>query len=636
MKIKRDILIFMEDFIEKKEAAARLKVCLATVDNWVRQGLLESSGKKAVSLSSLEKLLEKIERGEIDRLQKRANRSFCVKKSTQFEEDRFLLLLFLILFQLYHRKELILPHFSSLMDFIPLLREATSSQSEAFCHFFNRKAVANWVYQKIITNKPSLIEFLASDKLIFDLFSQMESEYLPDFPLYSPEGVGLAYQKMQKKREKVFLGAWYTPIPLIQASIASIFNENPQLSSQILLDPCCGCGSFLLAAASHLSSPENLMGIDLDEWAIWIAGINLYLAFPHWEGSLNLFCQNSLEIQSSFFKKPIGLFFTNPPWGAKVEKRGQKDSRVITRESFTHFLALASQCCCEKSQILLLLPYSAFSIRKHQDFRTILQQDFDSITLKHLNKAIPGVISEVVLLKAIKRANQKGSVALGALDFLFWNDSDRLFVKKMESASGWSLQDHAYFGLGIVTGDNHRYLQERKSHFTKGSSASDANWQPILCGKQLFPYRIEKELPSILYHPQDFQQMTPEHHFKKSPKFFYRFIATHPIVALDDRGLLSINSVNFFYLLDESYPPEVLLLYLNSSAIRRYYQLHFRSAKVLKSALISLPFPKPDEALFQQLKTLYSRWKKEEFSSSHSIAFQIDRLIKKSYQLLPQ
>lgn len=618
-----------DEAITKEEACRRLKVSPATIHNWIKQGLLEASRTGEISLLSIESLIQKIEKGEVQRLQKRANRLFLVKNPNLFEGDLFLSILFLLLFQLYHKKELISPNFSTLYDFIPLVKKTLSSKIEDFEAFFVRKAIARWIFQKIQEQKELLRNFLNSKAFTDSLFSLLEKKWLPQFEVHSLEGMGKLYQKMQQEREKVSLGAWYTPISLIKKPLRSLFQKNQQLFSQFLVDPCCGCGSFLLAAASYLDSPLNLVGIDIDEWAIWIAGVNLYLAFPHWDGALNLFCQNSLEISPHFFKKEVGLFFTNPPWGVKIENGKFSDSRITTKESFTHFLSFASSFSSEKTILFFLLPYSAFFVQKHQDFRTILQEDFDISSVSSLKRPIQGVFSEVILLEAVKRGEKKKKIEQGALNFLFWNDEESLFIRKMKKANGWNLKEHAQFGLGIVTGNNSRYLKEAKELSSEDFLLNQ--WRPIVCGKQLLPYRLKKELPFIRYEPDRFQQMAPLTHFSHRPKFFYRFVATHPIAALDDEGLLSLNSVNFFYLTDDSYPAEVLLLYLNSKVIRRYYRLHFCSTKVLKSALLSLPFPKASKALFDQLKKLYFEWKALDFLPTHPISDEIERLIENSY-----
>ena len=80
-----------------------------------------------------------------------------------------------------------------------------------------------------------------------------------EYPLQERDFLGLVYQSLLKEGTKNVKGAYYTPEIILD------FIKDKLRDDSVYLDPCCGTGSFLLAAAEKIVNPENLYGCDIDD-----------------------------------------------------------------------------------------------------------------------------------------------------------------------------------------------------------------------------------------------------------------------------------------------------------------------------------------------------------------------------------
>lgn len=102
---------------------------------------------------------------------------------------------------------------------------------------------------------------------------------------------------------------------------------NPQ-ANDLICDPACGSGSFLIEAAKHFAglgeiSPEQLHGVDKDSYLVRLAQLHLALQY---DILFPIHCADSLVwggngFETSSTKKLLGQFslvLANPPFGAKI------------------------------------------------------------------------------------------------------------------------------------------------------------------------------------------------------------------------------------------------------------------------------------------------------------------------------
>jgi adenine-specific DNA-methyltransferase len=82
--------------------------------------------------------------------------------------------------------------------------------------------------------------------------------------------VGAAYERLLSGRARRTLGQFFTPLPIGRAMAQWLLADKPRL----LLDPGCGSGSLLAAAAHERKSSMRLLGLDIDPLAIAMAEKN--------------------------------------------------------------------------------------------------------------------------------------------------------------------------------------------------------------------------------------------------------------------------------------------------------------------------------------------------------------------------
>jgi adenine-specific DNA-methyltransferase len=95
---------------------------------------------------------------------------------------------------------------------------------------------------------------------------------VPGDPAWSDgrDVIGAAYERLVSGRTRRTLGQFFTPLAVGRAMARWLLADQPQL----LLDPGCGSGSLLVAAAHERKVQTRLLGIDVDPLAIAMAEAN--------------------------------------------------------------------------------------------------------------------------------------------------------------------------------------------------------------------------------------------------------------------------------------------------------------------------------------------------------------------------
>ena len=142
----------------------------------------------------------------------------------------------------------------------------------------------------------------------------------------SQDASGLAFQKFLSNHEKNAQGQFFTPEPVINFCVNIIAPS----SKDLILDPACGSGGFIISALQYIKKNDvslnleqfinnNLFGIDINLKIVRIANMKLLLES---NTTSNIFCFNSLDIfniNSEISKIPkFDIILTNPPFGAKI------------------------------------------------------------------------------------------------------------------------------------------------------------------------------------------------------------------------------------------------------------------------------------------------------------------------------
>ena len=154
---------------------------------------------------------------------------------------------------------------------------------------------------------------------------------------------GIAFERFMEDFFRGKMGQFFTPRELIRFSVKML---KPQ-TNEILLDPACGSGGFLLNSMDlvreeaerehddpldayrvwHDFAKDNIYGIDINDQIARVCKMNMIL---HDDGHTNVISVDALadieeihRVHRRFADNSFDLILTNPPFGAMV-KRAEK------------------------------------------------------------------------------------------------------------------------------------------------------------------------------------------------------------------------------------------------------------------------------------------------------------------------
>lgn len=564
----------------KKDIQNRFNISLATVNNWIKTGVIPAPKDGYYTKDIYSALVKSIEIDSL-RLQSRANRFYQNSSDVIFLgiKDK-------------NRKEL-------LLNLIETFKKSTLSIQEATACLGKQLLINNDLYAE---NS----EIFSKIKEIYNGINIFQSFNIEN---KNDDILGAFYQSVQSISCKSKAGAFYTPAEIL-TSIKIPVNAK-------VLDPCCGSGSILINTLSKNHNPDNIYAFDIDEIALLICHINLILFFN------NSFISPHIEKRDLIFSNEIDLFskndekydfiVTNPPWGSKLSKQ-QKDlllSRypfLETTEVFSIALYNSLKKLSENGKLNFFLPESILNVASHKNIRKILLNSHRNIEIFPLGMAFKGVQSECVLLKLSEimenesqiivekdkkyKLNIKNITSPNYLISYNISEIDEKILNKIYSLGSERLSETTKFALGIVTGNNKKYLHEKKMN----------DDEPVFRGKDILPYMLKSPETFIKFTPDVFQQVAPITMYR-SKKIVYKFISDKIVCALND-GNLVLNSANIIISYD--YPMEILVCLFNSPVYTFIYQKKFNSKKVLKQHFQDFPLPILNYDLSRKFNEVYS------------------------------
>ncbi len=229
---------------------------------------------------------------------------------------------------------------------------------------------------------------------------------------------GLAFQKFLANRDKAGRGQFFTPQPVIDFCIRMIRPE----AHEIVIDPACGSGGFLLSALGFLrkNAPstdtvryvaDNLVGYDISAGIARLAQMQLLLET---DTSVHLHCQNTLECsaESIIAAHPIAqerggfdIVVANPPFGTmgKITNRrilatfelGHKwtahgnafhrTSEILSGQvTEVLFVERCLSLLCEGGRMAIVLPNGHFENSSLAYVREFIKQKAQILAIVHL------------------------------------------------------------------------------------------------------------------------------------------------------------------------------------------------------------------------------------------------------------
>lgn len=580
------------------QATSLFGVSSTTIQNWIKHNYLKphrKQGKEILFRSiEIEKLKNKITSGEFNRLNKRAN-----KKNSQitFIPDEYLDNKDAIKFV-----QEIIDNYSqkNLCKEKILLSIATNLLTRK--RLFKGKAV-----QKELSWWKEKTKHIKQDKIYTDLLNT-EIPQVNDI-------LGVVYQSLLTEGNKVQNGSYYTPKKIVDEIVNDCVKEN-----YFVLDPCCGTGQFLLCAAKKIKDPNKIWGFELDEIAVRLARLNLMLYFFEIDFEPHIYHKNSL-IDSGNDLPAFDVILTNPPWGVHFSKTQtielqKRFPNIKSGEVFSYFIQQSLFLLKNNGVLSFILPEAILNIKIHRDIREILVKKTSIKKIKYLGRVFKGVFTPVIRLDVLKKephfkrlviAEKEGvqyKLAQTQLqdntDFIFnacVDKKDINLFEKIYSVKHATLKDRADWAIGIVTGDNKKYITNTK---TKTN-------EPILTGKNIKKFATSSATHFLEYKPKNFQQVAPEHKYRAKEKLVYKFISKELVFSYDDKQTLSLNSANVLIPKIKDYPIKTILGLLNSSIHQFLYQKKFSAIKILKANIEALPFPLIDSKKHQKIEKMVER-----------------------------
>ncbi len=634
------------------KAAQIIGVSSATIRNWVKAGYVSpvNAHPLAFSEDSLISLKNQISDGSIQKLHIRANKAqskqnFIPLESATNADD-------------LGNLQLIVQKFKeNALELEPLLFLATICQLEQNFEIKRSTQIDIFDLTKAIFTRVSVQKEMNNWQASFgtiqhrDLYSSVYASLLEQ---NTDDFLGILYQSLRSEGNKSNLGSYYTPTHLVQEALKDVMLEN--VSN--FLDPCCGTGKYLIGAAQVFSlQPESIYGFDIDSIAVQIARINLLLQFKTSEFTPRIFCLDALSelANEEFFCETnhlIGFFdviATNPPWGAYKNSSIPKQFEGILQsgETFSMFILKSLQLLKQNGELSFILPESILKIKTHADIRAYILKNNSIIRIIELGRQFSEVFTPVIRLdiqKAIPedhwldliddknittRVNQNRF--LKNSDFIFDTQVDtdqQALIAKIYTTPHFTLHGHSEWALGIVTGNNTKFLRLEQS----------PNLEPIFRGSDIQPFYLIEAKTFIEFTPNEFQQVAPERFFRAEEKLVYKFISKKLVFAFDQSQALTLNSANILIPKIPNMSIKVVMAFLNSSLFQFLFTRKFATHKVLRGDLEKLPFPVLEPEIHDEIESKVNQILEQKTDSSeiNALVYQVFCLTEEEIGLIQQ
>jgi len=598
------------------EAAYFLNISNATLKNWIKSGLVP----ERPDFDFIKSLKSQIDKGEIDKLNKRANKKYSVKTFIPAEYTSCKNVYQDIKFIVHYLSEIsgidtkilyLVTAFLEIKNINKFKNRATILKIIDEYNFEKNKVDAS-IIKRI---KPFLKNIVDED--VFDV-------------------LGLIYQSLQNEGKKSSVGSYYTPPEVIDSMLQSIPDN-----AKTVIDPACGTGAILLRTMEKLAlNPQNITGTDIDKNAVFLTKLNILFAYPDYTDVPNIYHFDFIESDLSSVTKNNGfdIVITNPPWAA-VKKQGMYETYaeiLKSREIASMFLLKSYDILNYNGRLIFLLPESILKVKTHKQIRKFLLENTDIQKIQEFGRVFSGVYTPVVSLtakKSISKSNkikiitQERSCEILQSKFLdspdiqiqtLYTPAKLKLIEKLFSIPHNTLKDNAQWALGIVTGNNKKFLSDRR----------ETDNEVVITGKDLNAYTISEPTKYIYYNREKLQQVAKEEYYRAKEKLIYKFISNKLVFSYDNSRSLTLNSANILIPELKTHSMKVVLAYLNSDVFQFIFKNMFATHKVLRKDIEKLAFPLIDKLTAQKLEMLV-----ELQLSGFDVSDKINLIINRSFKL---
>lgn len=480
-----------------------------------------------------------------------------------------------------------------------LKKERMTSFPNALYYYITREYSLNgyeFLADDLIADKKDALNFI---KKYPDLF-QIEYEYEA-----SEDILGLLYISCKNTGCRKTAGVYYTPTVIVRQLIQKLFEYNIT-KHKTILDPCCGTGNFLLQLPDAISA-DYIYGNDIDAISVKITRINFALKYRLHDRKFLYEHITEQDFLASQCKKSFDYIIGNPPWGYDFSKETKELLRKTYHsatgrniESYDIFIERSLSCLKPNGVISFVLPEAVLNVRTHMPIRYLLSRETSFRYLEFLGNVFDNVQCPCIILQAVRTMQPISAIGMTITEedrtyvikternispkcfhFCTTDEEYRILQKIDNAPQKVTLKNNAVFALGIVTGDNKKYITNTPS----------ADNEIILKGANLRRFRYLPTNNFITCQPENFQQTAPIECYRAPEKLLYRFICNQLVFAYDNRQALSLNSCNILIPKIEGADIKYILAILNSRTALFYFKKQFRSIKVLRSHIEQIPIP---------------------------------------------
>jgi len=349
-----------------------------------------------------------------------------------------------------------------------------------------------------------------------------------------------------------------------------------------------------------------------------------------------MFCGTN-ELLNSF-----SVVATNPPWGAIHDKTSESlvsdlFPHIKSGESYSLFCSKCLDFAQVGGHVLLFLPDSILNIKVHSDIRKYLLDNSEIRSIASLGRCFSGVFSPVIRMHFVKQKTALLEISVisesgvcakisrsrfeSNKDFIFdigSNCEEGDLIDYIYSQKHITLKGNSEWALGVVTGDNAKHVL---SHKIEDS-------EPIYKGSDIESYRKLPPRSFIVFKPDEFQQVAPERKYRVPEKIIYKFISNRLVFAYDSDSALTLNSANILIPSIGGISIKAILGVLNSCIAQFIHAKKFKTHKVLRGDLESLPIPVLDLGEARAIELLVDK-----AISGSDVQAEIDDILAKCFNL---
>lgn len=637
-----------------KELCSELGISIATGRNWIKLGkIIPKCTEKGILFFSkkyVHQLKKEIQDGTISALKSRRNKKFASGTA------------------LYHSyvsehnvNVLVVQELLEILDMDKL--ELGDNEIQILVADCAIKLFAQKLGGKFDKEKNYLLEFLEGkisfgeyDCFIKDLiedvtFAKRQIEQFPkmfEFEYIYEEKediLGLLYISCKNFINRKATGSYYTPTKIVRKLVDRVFENNPR--EKDVFDPCCGTGNFLLQLPDELTI-NHVYGNDIDAISIKIARINMALRFTGADVDTIYSNITNEDYLSGYKGIKFDFIIGNPPWGysfteQEVEflKKNYKSAKKKNIESYDVFVEKALLGLKKNGVLSFVIPEAMLNVKSHMPIREYISENSSIQYIEFLGNVFDKVQCPCIILQLQNTGKKISSIGMTV------NDGKRKFQILMErniSPENFSftctdeeydilkkvvgvenvvfLKNNAKFALGIVTGDNKKYISKEK----KGKN------EIVLKGADLCKYRFKAASNYIIFQPENFQQIAPTEYYRAPEKLLYRFICDQLVFAYDNKQTLSLNSCNIVIPNIVGIEIKYILAILNSRVVQYIYKKQFNSVKVLRSHIEQIPIPKIEVTRQQEIIAIINQLLTERAEQeTEELYEELDDKIRKLY-----